>query len=115
MKEMNHRVWDVQADPPAWRHSETSKAAAESIKEVAGRLRRKVYEYLRSKGEVGATDHEVQAALGMLGSTQRTRRNELQKQGRVEDSGTTRLTPSRCRATVWRIVKDGSKAYPSID
>jgi hypothetical protein len=86
--------------PPAQAHSATSVEAAEKVKGCTGRLRRAVLELLRGLAD-GATDEEMQAALGMAQNTQRPRRVELVRQGLVKDSGRTRLTASRRRAVVW--------------
>jgi hypothetical protein len=51
----------------------------------------------------GATDEELQVALGLDGSTERPRRGELAKGGLVVESGATRLTRSGKHAIVWQI------------
>lgn len=89
-------------DPPAQRHSETSRAAALSMKPRAGNLRALVLAFIRSRGEGGATDEEIQEALAMPASTQRPRRIELVSGALVVDSGLTRPTRSGRQATVWR-------------
>ena len=93
-------------DPPAQHHSETSVAAAEQIKPKAETLRARVLYYLRCCGERGATDEEIQLALGMGGSTQRPRRTELQSAGLIVDSGRKRETVSKRAAVVW-VAKGG--------
>lgn len=92
---------DDPRSPPAQSHSETSKAAAVQIAPVAGRLRQRVYEWLLSRGEIGATDEEIQEALAMGGSTARPRRVELLEQHRIRDSGQKRPTRSGRAAVVW--------------
>lgn len=87
--------------PPAQSHSATSQAAGDSVRESAGTLRSRVLELLRTVGHNGATDEEIQRVLGMNPSTQRPRRIELVKAGRVVDSGRVRLTTSGRHATVW--------------
>jgi len=57
------------------------EAAAERIEPTAGTLRAVVLEYVRNCGEIGATDEEMQIALEMNPSTQRPRRQELEKMG----------------------------------
>lgn len=89
------------ADPPAQKHSETSVAASESMEPRAGTLRAKVLAHVRSKGNEGATDEEMQWALAMNPSTQRPRRIELEKARLVKDSHRTRLTRSGRAAVVW--------------
>lgn len=87
--------------PPRQRHSETSAEAADKIEPNAGTLRRLVLNHLRALGNAGATDIEIQTALGLDPSTQRPRRVELCRDMLVHDSGRTRRTPSGRRATVW--------------
>jgi hypothetical protein len=90
---------------PYVRESETSAAAAASLTpEALGSLQRRVLEFIRDRGEEGATDEECQRELGMNPSTQRPRRGELANAGLIVEAGT-RLTSSRRRATVWRAAK----------
>lgn len=90
---------------PHVRGSATSAAAAASLTpETLGSLQRRVFEFIRDRGEEGATDEECQRELGMNPSTQRPRRGELADAGLIVESGT-RLTSSRRRATVWRAAK----------
>ena len=86
---------------PSVAGSETSQAAAESIEPTAGTLRAQVLEFLRGRGLFGATDHEMQEALNMNPSTQRPRRNELNRQGLIQRVQMTRKTPSGRKAVVW--------------
>lgn len=51
----------------------------------------------------GLTDQELQDALGLDGSTERPRRQELERSGAIVDSGTTRRTRSGAMAIVWSI------------
>ena len=88
-------------DPPAQEHSAESVAAAEAIKPDANRLRMMVLDAIRSAGERGMTDEEVQEALNMGGSTQRPRRGELAQAGLVVKSGQRRPTKSGNPAAVW--------------
>lgn len=77
----------------------TSQAAAERIEPNASSLRALVLDYIRTSG--GATDEEIQVALGMAGNTERPRRRELEQAGLIQDSGTTRRTASGRMAVVW--------------
>jgi hypothetical protein len=90
--------------PKAQEHSETSKDAARNIESKAATLRKLVHLFLLGKGEVGATDEEMQHALDMQGSTQRPRRIELCERGLVIDSGRTQETRSGRRATIWVVL-----------
>lgn len=87
--------------PPHVRHSPTSKAAAVDIESRAATLRARVLNFIRRRGDAGATDEEIQRSLQMPGNTQRPRRRELEQMGRISDSGTTRPTSSGRQAVVW--------------
>ena len=88
-------------DPPAQQHSETSVAAAESIRPDANRLRAVVLDAIRRAGADGMTDEEGIAATGIVASTYRPRRVENVQAGKVIDSGKTRKTASGRNAVVW--------------
>ncbi len=79
----------------------TSREAAEAIAPSVEILREQVRQYLKSQGEEGATDLEIQAALGMIGDTERPRRDELVKSFEVRNSGKRRKTKSGRSAIVW--------------
>jgi len=81
--------------------SGTSKAAAQSIKCHALRLRERMLAFYAERGDHGATDEECQIDLGLSGNTQRPRRCELVRIGRLRDSGKRRPTASGCAAIVW--------------
>ena len=111
---MNQTEIDFAA--PA-QNTDTSRAAAKAIQPVMNQLQEQIWCYLQSckpgvawdsaNREVlisGATDHEMQRDLGMIGSTQRPRRKEIQERGLVIDSGFRRPTNSSRMATVWRCV-----------
>jgi hypothetical protein len=83
-------------------HSDTSRAAAIAIEPDANRLRAEVYSLLMRYSQ-GLTDQEMQAHLGMPGSTQRPRRVELCDGGWVLDSGRKRFTSSGRLAVGWVI------------
>ena len=90
--------------PPAQHHSRTSMEAAEAIRPKVNSLQKRVLAYLRACGSYGATDEEMQDALGLEGSTQRPRRRELQQQGLITGpEGLVRKTSSGRNAQVWRV------------
>lgn len=89
-------------DVPYVRGSETSKAAAEAIEPKVPILREQVYAMILDRGAAGMTDEEMQRQLA--GNTQRPRRVELVKQGRIRPSGT-RKTASGREAVVWVAVE----------
>lgn len=93
--------------PPHQRHSETSKAAAASIKDRRGPSHRKILDYLRAareRGFLGATDEQMQDRIPMIANTQRPRRVELVQWGYVKDSGRLWHTKSGEWAVVWELV-----------
>jgi hypothetical protein len=81
-------------------HDTRSQAAA-AVAPLVPSMLRQVYELVVSRGDYGATDHEIRAALGMLGDTARARRRELVKAGILDPSGRTRPSPSGHPMTVW--------------
>jgi len=93
---------DLPLFAPYQRHSGTSLEAAVRISRRRGgspRLRGLVLAALR--GSRGLTDEELQQQLAMNPSTERPRRVELVKLGRVVDSGARRPTLSGRAAVVW--------------
>jgi predicted transcriptional regulator len=92
--------------PPHQAESDTSRAAAESVEVDAETLRGRVWQCLRRKDSYGATDVEIQQALGMSVSTEVPRRRELVMVGAVRDSGLRRRTHTGRFATVW-VAVDG--------
>lgn len=86
-------------------HSDTSKSAAAEIEGKARTLRGTVYTFLKISGMYGATDEELQIALGMNPSTERPRRIELVELGLVKKRGKTRPTKSGRQAVVWIALK----------
>lgn len=91
----------TQASPlPVHNGTSTSVAAAESVRVHAGSLRAMVLDFIRSKGDVGATRAEIEDGLNMSGNTVRPRVKELQVAGLVRDTEATRLTPSGRKASV---------------
>jgi transcription initiation factor IIE alpha subunit len=87
-------------NPPAQRHSETSRAAAASLDgDALNAMQRRVLQYLETHGP--STDEEIATGLDMNPSTERPRRIELHKRGLVVEAGT-RKTASGRKAVVWR-------------
>ncbi len=89
-------------------HSETSRAAWLESRPTAAVLRGVILAYIESRGENGATDEEIQAALMMPGNTERPRRVELVEGGWVRDVGARRATRAGRRAVVW-VAKGGGE------
>lgn len=89
-------------DPAPYQgHSDTSMYASWAIAAHAGSLRAQVFTHLCAVGLHGATDEELQRALGMPANTQRPRRVELVRAGVVRDSGRRRPTSTKRNAVVW--------------
>lgn len=86
--------------PPRQKHSATSVAAANSIKQRVGPLHQKILDYL-TRNPGGASDEKLSDDLDMGLNTVRPRRRELQLMERVGDSGRTTLTKSGRRAVIW--------------
>lgn len=63
--------------------------------------RQAVLDYITKAEAHGATDEEIQKALGMSPHSECPRRGELVQMGLVEKSGTWRYTSSHKKATVW--------------
>lgn len=88
-------------EPPAQRHSETSKQAAEQIKQKAPILRDFVLRAIQRRPD---TDEELAVRTGMEGNTLRPRRRELELMGLIRKSGEVRKTKSGRNAVVWEAV-----------
>jgi hypothetical protein len=93
----------TQEELPFQSHSDTSRDAARSKQGDKKNEMSRVFWHLVNCADHGATDEEVQHALGMIGSTERPRRVELMDGGIVVDSGGRRPTMSGRSATVWKI------------
>ena len=81
--------------------TDTSEAAAESMRESASTLRAKALEVLRRHGPM--TADEIAGRMGQTVLAIRPRVTELFKMGRIEDSGTRRKNSSGRRAIVWKV------------
>lgn len=78
--------------------SRTSKEAADQIRPAAPNLRERVYACIVEFGPVN--DEEVWELLRMNPSTERPRRIELARDGRIRQEGT-RMTKSGRQAVAW--------------
>lgn len=85
-------------------HPTTSHQAAARVAPKSGTQRYRVLQLLFSAWPDGYTDEEMQQMLDMNPSSQRPRRQELQRGGWLVDAGYTRRTASGADATVWRYV-----------
>ena len=80
----------------------TSQLAAEKALPKSGSKRRAVYDFIISRGFYGATDDEIQEALGMEGNTVRPTRGGLVEDGFIEDRGITRKNKHGNQCIVWK-------------
>ncbi len=95
----------------------TSKLAARLMKPFAGKQAERVFEFIKTQGDHGATDEEIQTALKMTGNSERPRRHRLYLDGRVKDSKNMRATESGTPAKVWVAVSpdEPATAKPKTD
>jgi hypothetical protein len=100
--------WDRERDAPVIRQlvvrdsdPSTSHHAAQRT-HGRGKSRRRVYAALR-ENPAGLTDFELAKLTGLQQNSAGKRRGELRDEGKVEDSGERRPSPTGTRAIVWRI------------
>lgn len=84
-------------------HPETSQQAAERAFPKSGTNRWRVLQALLHVPG-GMTDEELTDYLDLPANSERPRRNELVRDGWVEDSGKRKLTASGTPAIVWRAI-----------
>lgn len=94
---LSERQPELPAHQP---HSETSKAAAESVRHEAVHAREQVLAEINRNGWHGCTDDELISRLP-YGESSRPRRIELVRAGLVVDSRAKRATAKGRLATVW--------------
>ncbi len=87
--------------PPHVKDSDTSMAAAESIRGIVGPMHAEILRQLRLEGELN--DDDLEEILEQRHQTISARRRELVLMGRVVDSGRRRATRSGRMATLWKI------------
>jgi len=85
----------------------TSVAAAMKALPRTGSMRRKVYEYIVGQGLRGATDQEIEKALGIDGNTVRPTRISLIKDGYIVWAGTFRKNKHNNDCLVYRAIEEG--------
>lgn len=81
--------------------TDTSAAAAESMKTKAPLLRDRVLESIRARHSEGMTCDEAEVALGLSHQTCSARFNELVARSEIVDSGNRRPTRSGRKAIVY--------------
>ena len=85
----------------------TSILAAEKALPKSGTKRRRVYDYISNRGLHGATDDEIENALGIDGNTVRPTRGGLVEDGYIINTGTTRKNKHGNECIVWRCADQG--------
>jgi hypothetical protein len=90
--------------------SDTMHEAAEFQRLVSGPTRVTVLGVVRRRGQLGATDDELERLTGMLHQSASARRRELVQMGWVEDSGARRQTRSGRNAAVW-VLTERARAH----
>lgn len=86
---------------------ETQRISHRAAAATATGQRRRVLNYLLSRGQAGASDEQIQAALGMRTSSETARRRELVLAGEVVDSGCVQIGSGGRLVTIWRAVATG--------
>lgn len=92
-------LFDLPPGAPFIAGSPTSHAAAEEIKPTAQNLRERVFACIADH-PYGLNDEEIAELLRMNPSTERPRRIELQRSGRIRQDGT-RMTKSGRQGVAW--------------
>lgn len=87
--------------PPFAQGSDTSRAAAESMRSEAAVLRDRIFRTIEKAGERGMTCDEVELRLTLTHQTASARVNELMNTGHIVDSQHRRDTRSGRKAIVW--------------
>jgi hypothetical protein len=83
---------------------DTSIEAAENALPFSGTMKERVYDFIKSQGQHGATDDEGQEALNMSGNSYRPSRKMLQQAGIVVKKGITRPNKNGNNCIVWIVV-----------
>jgi len=78
-----------------------SKRAYAAFEEFATTVTGRIFDLLCSRGQIGATDDEMEEALNILHQTVNPCRQLLHKEGWIKQNGKERPTRSGCSACVW--------------
>ncbi|MEJ7593026.1 MAG: hypothetical protein WKF77_15880 [Planctomycetaceae bacterium] len=95
----------TQEPKPYHNRTLPSGAAAESARSFVRSQAVRVSEYIATQGDRGATDREMQIALGMDGNSQRPRRVWLRDHGFIQAKGEPEDIVLRNCSTVWVSVR----------
>lgn len=95
-------LFEGYPDGPGWKEADTSRAAAEAISSVAGRLRLLVYSYIKRHPLL--TADEIADALDESRLTIRPRVSELRVRGFIVNDGRGRNASGKA-AHRWRVAQ----------
>lgn len=98
---------NIEPEPPAQKHSDTSKAAAHKIKGEARSFRQQVLDALRKHGPM--TDTQIAERTGINENTSRPRRIELCRNGQVKAVGKFENANGN-QATLWGATTQNGEA-----
>lgn len=98
---------NIEPEPPAQKHSPTSKAAAESVRGQAKTMRQQVLDLLRKEGAMTDADIAIRSGLGE--NTARPRRIELTRNGQVQKAGVV-MNSNKRAATLWAATRAEGEA-----
>ena len=93
--------YDLFDGVPPHSDDDTSYEAAIEIREHVPTLREEVYDVIEARRAYGATDDEIEEALGKRHQTVSARRRELFLLGSIVEQGGRRKTRSGRTAKVW--------------
>jgi hypothetical protein len=94
----------------------TSAHAAKEAEQFKPQVRHEILAELHVRKELGATDQELERAIGRPGNTLRPGRVDLVKEGLVVDSLKWRFTEARRPAKVWVLaIYDDEKPQETQD
>ncbi len=97
---------------PYVRGSETSKAAADSMRTSAGSIKHRVYHFILKAGNQGATDDEIEIGLNLTHQTASARRRNLELAGALVKTDNKRPTRSNRLAYVYTAIPGANLAAP---
>lgn len=87
------------------RNVDTSRKAAETLREASAGIRVKVLDAIRGRGERGATSKEIADITGFPYEAVQPRTSELKRLGLIVDSGQRRASRAQDKqAIVWKAV-----------
>lgn len=100
---------EIEPRPVPHNGTDTSRAAAEALRETESIQRQRIYDALLLRGRRGATDHQLAELTGYELSAVNGRRNRLVRDGLVVDSGrrqtVTREFGKTTKRTIWVAVE----------